>query len=242
MSLHFSVITPAPGREREAAHDWVGGPYAEHQWLWQKFFPAPNGSARDFLFRRWDTGGAIRFYVVSQRAPLTNNRVWRVQTRDYAPKLRSGMRLHFDLRANPSVASRRDGKLRRHDVVMSEKKRLLSSQGLDRWSAWQGVDKPDAYSLLHRACTRWLLSRAEMNGFQVEADVLTVDAYERHSCSKRAESDKVCFTTVDFSGELTVTDARLFEAALCRGIGRAKAFGCGLVLVRPAGLPVSSGA
>lgn len=41
------------------------------------------------------------------------------------------------------------------------------------------------------------------------------------------------FSTVDFSGERTVTDPGLFGTALPTGIGHAKAFGCGLLLVRP---------
>jgi CRISPR system Cascade subunit CasE len=38
---------------------------------------------------------------------------------------------------------------------------------------------------------------------------------------------------VDFSGELTVVDPVTFGFALQNGIGRAKAFGCGLLLVTP---------
>jgi len=41
------------------------------------------------------------------------------------------------------------------------------------------------------------------------------------------------FTTVDLPRELVVTDAERFAITLASGIGRAKAFGCGLLLVRP---------
>lgn len=37
---------------------------------------------------------------------------------------------------------------------------------------------------------------------------------------------------VDFAGELSVLDAGKFARALVTGIGHAKAFGCGLLLVR----------
>jgi len=39
-------------------------------------------------------------------------------------------------------------------------------------------------------------------------------------------------STVDFQGILTVTDPELFRKALYEGLGKSKAFGCGLMLVR----------
>ena len=38
--MYFSLITPTPGQERDAAHDWARNAYEEHQWLW-RFLPAP---------------------------------------------------------------------------------------------------------------------------------------------------------------------------------------------------------
>lgn len=67
--MYFSLITPAEGRERDAAHEWARGGYEEHQWLW-RFLPAPAGSARDFLFRRRDGESGLRCYVVSKREPV----------------------------------------------------------------------------------------------------------------------------------------------------------------------------
>ena len=54
-------------------------------------------------------------------------------------------------------------------------------------------------------------------------------AYEPHG-GKRG---RLRFSTVDLTGELVVTDAARFATTLASGIGRAKAFGCGLLLVRP---------
>src|SRR4051812_27824544 len=122
--MYFSLITPTEGRERDAVHEWASGPYVEHQWLW-RFFPAPEGTPRSFLFRRRDVGEIPRFYVVSKRAPLKQGSAWNIQTRDYAPALEVGARLRFDLRANPVVTHSHDGKRGRHDVVMQEKRRLL---------------------------------------------------------------------------------------------------------------------
>jgi len=40
------------------------------------------------------------------------------------------------------------------------------------------------------------------------------------------------FSSVDFLGDLEITDVEKFTKALFQGIGRAKAFGCGLMLVK----------
>ncbi len=225
--MYFSLITPTEGRERDAAHEWASGPYVEHQWLW-RLFPAPEGTPRDFLFRRRDLGEIPRFYVVSKRPPLTQSTAWNIQTRDYTPALETGTRLRFDLRANPVVTHSHDGKRGRHDVVMQEKKRLLKERGLARWQDWQEDDKPALYALVREVCGAWLRSRASRLGFEVDEESLAVDGYQQHS----EKDGKLSFSTADFSGELTVIDASAFVVALRNGIGPAKAFGCGLMLVR----------
>lgn len=227
--MYFSMISPSSGREREAAQQWAAGPYSEHQWLW-RFFPAEEGSPRDFLFRRMDTNGFPRFYVVSKRAPQLLNDAWLVQTREYAPRPVTGTHWRFDLRANPVVTISSDGKSARHDVVMQRKKILLAERGLARWQEWRGHDKPALNELVGDCCGQWLLSRGARSGFEISKESLLVEAYAQHS-EKRG---RLRFSTVDFSGELRVTDPEAFSATLCAGIGHAKAFGCGLLLVRGA--------
>ena len=225
--MYFSLITPEPGREIDAAHEWMQGAYGEHQWLW-KFFPAPDGNPRDFLFRRSDLGDAPRFYVLSRRQPEAMSQTWGVRTREFAPRLERGDELLFELRANPVVTVSSNGKSRRHDVVMQEKKRLLQERGFARWEDWRGEDKPDLYALVRETCGRWLIERGARLGFSIDETSLSADAYQQH----RGKKEILRFSTVDFSGTLTVQDPEVFTAALCAGIGHAKAFGCGLMLVR----------
>lgn len=226
--MYFSLITPAEGHERDAMHERLDGPYADHQWLWH-WFPAERGAPRDFLFRQREPGGIPRYYVVSRRAPVDESGAWRAQTRDYAPQVHKGERLQFELRANPTVRHGRDGKSKRHDVVMAAKKKMLAERGLSRWADWTGDDKPSLHAVAHQACSAWLQRRGEAMGFAPDADTLMVDGYEQH----REKPDKaLCFSTVDLSGQLTVTDPQAFQAALLGGVGSAKAFGCGLLLVR----------
>ena len=227
--MYFSLITPAPGNERDAAHEWARSAYTEHQWLW-RFLPAPAGTARSFLFRRRDVDGLPRFYVVSDREPVAPSPHWHVASKPYAPSLTQGERLAFELRANPVVTVRSaNGKAARHDVVMQEKTRLLKDRQLARWADWHTPDRPPLHDIVQRTCSQWLLARCQRLGIAVDEDTLGVEGYEQH----RGKNGELRFSTVDFSGSLRAVDADALRAALVGGVGHAKAFGCGLLLVRP---------
>ena len=228
--MHFSLITPAAGHERDAAHEWTRGAYAEHQWLW-RFLPAPAETPRSFLFRRRDADGLPRFYVVSDREPVPPSPYWAVQSKPYAPELAPGQWLAFELRANPVVTTRSaDGQAARHDVVMQEKTRLLKERGLGRWADWTTADRPPLADLVQRCGAAWLQARCERLGVRLDLDALRAEGYVRH----HGKGGKLQIATVDFGGRLQVQDPLALRAALFAGIGHAKAFGCGLLLVRPA--------
>jgi len=228
--MHFSLITPAPGHERDAAHEWTRGAYAEHQWLW-RFLPAPPGTTRTFLFRRREVDGLPRFYVVSDREPVAPSAHWQVTSKPYAPAMAVGDLLAFDLRANPVVTSRNaEGKPVRHDVVMQEKTRLLQERGLARWADWTTPDRPALPDLIQRTGSAWLQARCQRLGISLDdSSPLRVDGYEQH-CGK---GGTLRVSTLDFSGRLRVVDPVALQKTLFTGIGHAKAFGCGLLLVRP---------
>ena len=236
--MYFSVITPEDRLLRQAAHELAQSPsavhkkasYAEHQWLWQ-FFPSTVDQSRDFIFRRHDVDQVPRFYVVSKRPPIAFSDAWKVRSQDYAPQLVEDQRLSFQLRVNPVITKKNNaGKSQRHDVVMQAKKQLLEERGFSneaKWKEWQGEDnKPLLYELVQKTCIEWLQSRAGNNGFAIVA--ASVDAYQQNKAGER----DIRFSTVDFSGELIVTNPELFQQALFNGLGHAKAFGCGLMLVR----------
>ena len=228
--MHFSLITPTPGQERSAAHEWANGAYTEHQWLW-RFLPAPPGTPRSFLFRRRDVDGLPRFYIVSDREPVAPSPHWQVQSKPYAPDLGAGDCVAFELRANPVVTTRNAaGKAARHDVVMQEKTRLLKERNLACWADWSTPDRPLLPDLVQSTCAAWLQARSERLGVTVDPASLRVDGYGQH----RGKGGALRITTVDFSGHLRVADAAALRQALFAGVGHAKAFGCGLLLVRPA--------
>lgn len=229
--MYFSVISPVENQLRQATHELAQSIYEEHQWLW-KFFPNKPDQQRDFIFRRQDVDNNPRFYIVSKREPVSFSSSWRVQTRSYSPSLMEGQRLSFQLRVNPVVTKKNvNGKSQRHDVVMHTKKQLLKEQGLDinaKRQDWHSDDKPLLPDLAQQTYVDWLNTRAETNGFQIIQ--VNVDSNLQNKAGKR----DIQFSTVDFSGELYVTDPLLFQHVLLNGLGHAKAFGCGLMLVKRA--------
>lgn len=74
---------------------------------------------------------------------------------------------------------------------------------------------------------QWFFARAQKNGFAVSDDEF--DLIERSVQKFRREKKYVTLSTAVFEGNLTVTDKVLLAAALKNGIGRAKAYGCGLL-------------
>jgi len=95
-------------------------------------------------------------------------------------------------------------------------------------------------SAVDQALDKWLRAKGELHGF-----VLCKDGYERlklqssgylwHALGKKSKrGTKSGFSSVDFTGELEVRDVDEFEDALFNGIGPAKAFGCGMLMVRRA--------
>ena len=79
----------------------------------------------------------------------------------------------------------------------------------------------------------WLEERSEKLGFDIPHSEQgpSFDVVSRN-CLKFKRGDKtVTLNTATFEGVLKVTDAEIFRNSLINGIGRAKAYGCGLMTV-----------
>jgi CRISPR system Cascade subunit CasE len=197
-------------------------PYGQHQTVWQ-LFDLPLDAARTgtaFLFRHEWHGDLPMFYILSHRAPQDRVGLGSIQSKPYAPQLQVGDRLNFMLRVNPVVT--RNGK--RHDVVMDAKQRL-------RWKELRPEERPSLNAIAYEAGTAWLAGRAEKHGFAIAQASLQVDGYRTHTMHRRGRTP-ICFSTLDFSGALTVVDSGKFLGTLYGGIGPAKGFGCGILLVK----------
>jgi CRISPR system Cascade subunit CasE len=108
--------------------------------------------------------------------------------------------------------------------------RLRSSMSLHDKLEWS------IKAIVDAALERWMIRQGERHGFSLARDgsnqfKLQNSAYRWYPI-KADKGQKSGFSSVDFLGDLEITDVEKFTKALFEGIGRSKAFGCGLMLVR----------
>jgi CRISPR system Cascade subunit CasE len=199
--------------------------YQVHRQLWSLFADSDDRK-RDFLYRQEERRGAPVFFAVSDREPKDTKGLWHIDSKPYQPKLSAGQRLAFVVRVNP-VRSKRDedGKQHRHDVVMEAKTRLKESKTGTN-------ERISEAEVMQREGCNWLSARAADHGFAVAEGDVRVDGYRQHQWIKPKTGYSIRFSTVEITGLLMVTDPQLFTLTLRHGIGPAKGFGCGLLLVR----------
>ncbi|MCD4845713.1 MAG: type I-E CRISPR-associated protein Cas6/Cse3/CasE [Methanosarcinales archaeon] len=203
----------------------MGNTYQIHRLLWSLFADDPQRS-RDFLYRYENTKGLTTFYSVSERTPEDEGEVWQIKSKLYEPILHVDQRLSFSLCANP-IRTKRDnnGKQHRHDVVMNAKNQL-KQEGVPR-GEW-----PSEAEIVQEQGFEWLARKGEQYGFMVGEHEVRADGYRQERFYKAKGKHQVNISTIDFTGLLTVTDPERFKDALYGGIGPAKGFGCGLLMVR----------
>jgi CRISPR system Cascade subunit CasE len=85
----------------------------------------------------------------------------------------------------------------------------------------------------------WWQKQGERCGFKPVYDAnglskLQNSSYNWHPLVEKStrKDDKAGFNSIDLTGELEVTDTALFKNILFNGLGRSKAFGCGLLLIK----------
>lgn len=116
------------------------------------------------------------------------------QSKPFAPKVSQGLRLRFQLRANPT--KKESGKRR-------------------------GLECPV------EQC-HWLERKGLQHGFGVlSAEVVRSDVAK----TERPDGRVMVHLSADFRGGLEVTEPALFGECLTHGVGSAKAFGFGLMMV-----------
>lgn len=231
MSLYFSRLTlnryaptralsglldPADDNARADAH---------HRLIWTLFGDARD-RPRDFL---WRADGRGRFFTLSARPPLANDLFCPPETKEFAPQLAPGDRLLFSLRANATrdraavsrmEKSARRGQSRRVDVVMDL---LRDVPGPDR-----AVER---MRLAQQAAEGWMARQGAAKGFTPHK--VAVQDYRVLNLGRGGRRG-LTHGVLDLTGEIEVTDPAAFLPALASGFGRAKAWGCGLMLIRRA--------
>jgi CRISPR system Cascade subunit CasE len=119
---------------------------------------------------------------------------------------------------NATVARKNGpGRGKRHDVAMD----LLRNN-----PAGERAEHRD--HLAEEAARAWLGRQA--TGFALEA--VTLERYDTIEVPRKGRPAR--FGVFDLAGVLRVTDPAAFLVKLAEGYGRARAFGCGLMLIRRA--------
>ncbi len=199
----------------EIPWEFSRNPYDLHRQLW-RLFPGEEKETRSnneelrqgFLFRIEEnpTGRPARLLVQSRRAPEAASGIVLVGTREFQPQPVASQRLAFLLTANP-VKTITDAQREAKPGKKSEKCRvpLIKEEDQREWIARKLVDAG-------------------------EIEAVNVLPHAPIYFRKGNRGGKLA--TVSFDGVLRVSDpARMIEL-LENGIGHAKAFGCGLLLVR----------
>ena len=179
-----------------------------------------------FLWREAEAGR--KYYLLGPR-PVERSPFFRVETKPYAPDFQAGDRLAFDLRANATVARKRNvdakGRSRRSDVAMDR-------MHIEEAAAAAAVDVATRaerrLKAAESAAADWLRRIGERDGFALSAERL--DAYRVETLPRRGANANI--GVFDLRGALEVVDGERFQARILAGFGRAKAFGCGLMLLR----------
>ncbi len=200
--------------------------YSEHQLLWESF-PNRGDEERSFIYRK-ERGGHSSFpffYLVSEIAPISDRNFLQVLgIKEYDPQIVEGELLSFSVRINATISKKVPGKKNsvRHTIWQDAR-----AEGLKN-----GLEDENLAEFIDLTTKEWLVSRAERNGFSISCDDFIVEGYEKITFTKKKNQKEISFGVVDYTGTLRVTNPLRFKELLFKGIGRSKAFGCGLMLVK----------
>ena len=190
-------------------------PYEVHRQLW-RLFPGEAKETRrqademrnGFLFRVEDSrpGRPARLLVQSRWAPESTSGLKVIGTREFRPRPSAGQHLAFVLTANP-IKTIADAEREAKPGRKSGKCRV---------------------PLIREEEQREWLTRKLEKAAKIEA--ATVLQHPPLYFRKGSRGGKL--VTITFEGVLRVLDSGALGSCLVNGIGPAKAFGCGLMLVR----------
>jgi CRISPR system Cascade subunit CasE len=205
VDLPFDAATRLRLRD---TYDW-------HQTVW-RMFPGRDGQQRDFLTRLDQRREGFRLIIVSPVEPLRPAwcpaECWKSKL--IPESYFQHRRYRFQLCANPTrkIAATQNGAVTKNGrrVPLRTREELVG----------------------------WICRKGEQGGFAVDEAALRTFARGREYFQKRDGNGRTVtglHSAVEFEGTLTVTDPAQFYEVFKRGIGSAKAFGFGLLVIAPVG-------
>ncbi|MCX6566616.1 MAG: type I-E CRISPR-associated protein Cas6/Cse3/CasE [Candidatus Aminicenantes bacterium] len=184
--------------------------YAWHQRLWD-CFSSSSETKRNFLTRVDMLESGFRLWLLSPMKPIRPE--WcpleSFSIKEISPSFLSHRIYNFDLLANPTKRlSRRD--TAGNKIPVGKRIPLTSQDDL----------------------REWIIRKAEMGGFKLSEDKpLEIGPMVQNQFRKKEHFGN--HGGVRFRGSLVVTDQEKFRETYSKGIGSAKGFGYGLLLLAP---------
>jgi CRISPR system Cascade subunit CasE len=186
------------------SYDW-------HQAVWQAF-PGRDDKPRDFLTRLDQRREGFRLLIVSPAKPTRPDwcppgpESWK--TKPIPATYFTRNRYAFQLCANPT--------------------RKVSKQRPDGSLTKNGTRVP---LRTREEFLEWIQRKGQQGGFTADQATLRTFSRGREYFDKNGQ--RGLHSAVEFQGILTVTDPARFHETFTRGIGSAKAFGFGLLVIAP---------
>ncbi len=219
-TIHFSKIELAP--EADGSAGALVAYLARtakslgdaHHLVWSLF--GDRNGARHFLYRMTGAGVRQPILLYSAEPPVDTTGLWKVETKALRLPEQAGERVAWSIRVNPVIS--RDGK--KHDVITDA--RHKGPKG-ERWD-----------DTAQRVMPTWLAPRLAKIGLAVDMATVAVEGSARHEF-QHDRNRPVTVRAVDVRGTATVENPALLAAGILDGIGSAKIYGCGMLLVRRIG-------
>lgn len=186
--------------------------YKWHKAAW-KLFPGRPDAERDFLFRLNSIPGGYEFLVLSKTEPVKCE--W-CSAEQFAVKNISSKFLEhryylFDILANPTrkIAVNNNG------IFKKNGKRVVLTKLEDQWNWFKRKSEAAGFKVLDKP--ELIIEPAQNYGFVRGMD------YANHGLH----------VGVKYKGILEVQDKELFKKSFKQGIGSAKGFGFGMLILKP---------
>jgi CRISPR system Cascade subunit CasE len=204
--------------ERAVRRD-LSDAYEMHRSLARAFVDASQNTLHPFLWRLETTPTGEAPIVLVQSATEAHWEAlpfgwlldWQERNWDPQAVLRSGQRVSFRMRANPTVNRVPQGQ----DLAGGGQSARGRRKRLGLWRESEQLD--------------WLQRQAQKVG--LEAVEASVSQAERLRCRKRAAT--ITLASVQFDGRAVVEDPAALVSGLCDGIGHGRMLGHGLLSLAP---------
>jgi len=210
-----------------ASNEGIWDNYAWHKRLWEDCFTNDPDAKRDFLTRIDQLERMFRLWILAKRKPVRPQ--WcppdGFALKEIAASFLSHRHYAFDLRANPVKTIVQRG---------PNGETLLRSNGKRKHGKRVPLVKPEEL----RA---WIDRKADAGGFRIVKDKpldigRLVENHFRKKGKKNRKEQSAYHGGAQFRGTLEVTDPEKFVETYYSGIGSAKSFGFGLLLLAPINL------